>query len=180
MPVSARLLACIVVGLLATLQAPAASAQTVADTLERWGLLGTWAVRCDRPPTIGNSYLSYVKGGRGEVLHKRNFGSRRDSRKVLFATVSREGLLELVADFGMGVGLRRWSLIRAPDGRIRAMASSRADGSGVTIRDGRFVIGGKTSPWMRRCDGRGGSYQDVQLDCPATARDRGICQGPPA
>src|SRR5262245_50916164 len=121
MPVSARLLAFIVAGLLAASQVSTASAQTVAGTLERWGLLGTWAVDCKRPPTVGNSYLSYVRSGPDEVLHERNFGNRRDSRKILSAIVSGEGLLELVADFGMGVGLRRWSLVRAPDGRVRAM-----------------------------------------------------------
>jgi hypothetical protein len=174
------MLACIVAGLLAAFHAPAAGAQTAADTVERWGLLGTWAVDCKRPPAINNTYLSYVKSGGGKVLHQRNFGNRRDSHEVLSATVSPEGRIEVIADFGRGAGMRRWSLARVPDGRIRAMASSRIDGTGATIRDGRFIIGGKSSPWLSRCDGRAGSYQDVHVSCPEAARGGLACPGSPA
>jgi hypothetical protein len=180
MPVSARMLACIVAGLVATSHAPAARAQTAADIMERWGLLGTWAVDCKRPPAINNTYLSYVKSGGGKVLHERNFGNRRDSREVLSATVSPEGRIEVTADFGRGGGMRRWSLARVPDGRIRTMASSRVDGTGATIRDGRFVSGGRSSPWMRRCDGRAGSYQEVHAWCPGAVGGRLACPGSPA
>lgn len=185
MLVSPRMLACVIAALLVASHAPAVSAQTVASTIERWGLLGTWAIDCTRPPSQGNDHLSYVKRGQGRVQHGRDFGNRRDSQEVLAATVTPDGLVEVVADFGTDVGVRRWSMLKAPDGRIRAMASAKVDGTGVTIRDGRFAHSGKDTQWLSRCRGDAKSLEEVRAVCPGAARERTlvvhqICPGPPA
>jgi hypothetical protein len=173
------MLACIVAGLLAASHAPPASAQGVADTLERWGLLGTWAIDCTRPPSRTNVHLSYVKSGQGSVRHGRDFGKYRDSREVLAATDTLDGMIEVVAEFSLGA--RRWSFRKGPDGRIRVMSNSRADGTNVTVKDGRFVMGGKATPWLRRCGVGGQSLHDVRLSCSGAARDHwSLCPGEPA
>jgi hypothetical protein len=59
MPAWSRMLVCLAAGLLVTSHAPAAKAQIVADTLDKWGLLGTWAVDCSQPPSVKNGYKTW-------------------------------------------------------------------------------------------------------------------------
>ena len=46
--------------LLVLCQTPAARAETPAETAAAFGLLGTWAVDCRLPPSLGNGYLTYA------------------------------------------------------------------------------------------------------------------------
>ena len=46
---------------------------------------------------------------------------------------------------------RKYMLMMGPDGRTRAMANSKADGSEPTIKDGKFTHNGSETPWQVRC-----------------------------
>ena len=169
MRVPARMLACIVASLVAGVHAPAATGQTVAATMERWGLLGTWAINCTRPPSMVNGYISYVRSWDGKILHVQGL-DHWSSREIIAASVTPDGLIELVADFGEAVGVWRWRLVKGADGRVRAMASSKIDGTGVTTRDGRSVHSGRETPWVSRCVG-GRTLEEIHAMRPRAARD---------
>ncbi len=157
MPVASRMLARIVaVAVLATCAREAANAQSRQDTsiahaMRSWGLLGTWATDCSQPASLANSYLSFHVGDRGSVLHRRDFGDGREVYEVQAATITRDGLIEVIVDFKALGGRRRWALAKGADGRIRAMANSKADGTDPSIRDGRFVGSGIQASWQTRC-----------------------------
>jgi hypothetical protein len=152
MPISSRTPAGVVAVLLVVLFADGARAETVAETLARWGLLGTWATDCSRPPSQANHRLSYVARAGGRAFHERNFGNTRDSREIRAAALRPGGLIEVVADFGTLGGVRKWTMIKDADGRIRTLANSRIDGSDATITDGRLVVGsGAKTAWQTRC-----------------------------
>lgn len=152
MPISSRALAgVVVIILLAAFDADAARAQTVAETLGRWGLLGTWATDCSRPPGRGNGYLSYVARGAGRVLYVRNFGNQRDAREIRAAAVRPGGLIEVVADFGAVGGVRKWTIAKGADGRIRTVANSKVDGTNASVRNGRLVGSGAETVWQSKC-----------------------------
>ena len=123
--------------------------KSVADIASSWGLLGSWALDCTQSVSRQNAYLSYVRRGDG-MVHNRDFGDSRDSNEILQAAISRDGFLELTGHFAGLSQTRRWVLIKK-DGRIRAIANSNADGTDVSIRDGRFVANGNKSPWQTRC-----------------------------
>ncbi|MGE3647370.1 MAG: hypothetical protein AB7G10_03465, partial [Reyranellaceae bacterium] len=40
----------------------------VADTLEKWGLLGTWSLDCGQPPAGNHIHIRYVKWLGGKVM----------------------------------------------------------------------------------------------------------------
>jgi hypothetical protein len=166
MPISSRTLAGVVVILLAAFAADAARAQTVAETIAKWGLLGTWATDCSRPPGRTNGYLAYVAGGAGRVLYARNFGNQRDVREIRAAAVRPGGLLEVVADFGAVGGVRRWAIAKGADGRIRTMANSKIDGTDASVRNGRLVRSGAETVWQSKC----------QRPPPKTLREAGALQ----
>lgn len=120
--------------------------------MERWGLLGTWALDCHKPVSNSNGYLGYVARSGGRVSHERDFGGgRRDSNRVQRATVGLGGRLELVVHFPRLKQTRKYTMMMGADRRIRALSNSRIDGTQVTIRNGKFTHNGHTTPWQTRC-----------------------------
>jgi len=167
MPISPRTLAGVFVILLIAFGADGAAAETVAETLARWGLIGTWATDCSRPPSQANYRLSYVARPGGRVFHERDFGSSRDSRELRAAALKPGGLIEVVADFGALGGVRRWTMMKGADGRIRTVANSKLDGTDATIRNGRFVIGsGAETVWQMRCPGSSKGLREARRTFP--------------
>jgi hypothetical protein len=149
MVINTRTLVLLFVALLSS--ADAAMAQTPADTLRRWGLLGTWAIDCSKPASGSNGYLVYVADSGGKVSHNREFGDRRDTNTVEKARTGRGGALELTVNFPGLSQSRKFTLMMGADGRIRAMANSKADGTEPTIKDGKFTANGQDTPWQTRC-----------------------------
>jgi len=127
-----------------------AAAQPVPDTLRTWGLLGTWALDCTKPPSGSNGYLSYVVRS-GKVAHDREFGDRRDSNDVQQARTGVGGTLDLVVHFPTLNQTRKYTMLMGSDRRIRAMSNSRIDGTDQSIRDGKFIHNGALTPWQTRC-----------------------------
>jgi hypothetical protein len=167
MPISSRTLAGLVAVLLLAFGTHGARAETVAETLAKWGLLGTWAADCSRPATKDNSRLSYVARAGGRVIQQRDFGSGRDFREIRAAGLKPGGLIEVVADFGSLGGVRKWTIIKGADGRIRTLANSRVDGSDATITGGRFVVGsGAETVWQTRCQARSKGLREVHRAFP--------------
>ena len=128
-----------------------AAAQSVADTVSKWGLIGTWSLDCSKPASSANGYLTYVVRGAGKVAHERNFGDRRDTNDVQQARTGIGGTLDLVVHFPGLNQTRKYTMMMASDRRIRALANSRIDGTEQTIKDGKFTSGGATTPWQSRC-----------------------------
>jgi hypothetical protein len=127
-----------------------AAAQSAADTLRTWGLLGTWALDCTKPASASNGYLSYVASGT-KVVHQRDFGDRRDNNDVQQARTGVGGTLDLVVHFPGLNQTRKYTMLMASDRRIRAMSNSRIDGTEQSIRDGKFIHNGALTPWQTRC-----------------------------
>jgi hypothetical protein len=147
--ISLRSLALVLVALAAPVQS--AQAQGVTETLSRWGLLGTWALDCSKPASGSNGYLTYAIRRAGQVSHERDFGDRQDVNDVQQARTRLGGRLELVVQFRELDQTRKFTLLMGVDGRIRAMANSKADGTEPTIKDGKFTANGGDTPWQIRC-----------------------------
>jgi hypothetical protein len=117
------------------------AAQSVTDTVSRWGLIGTWALDCTKPANVRGA----------KVAHERDFGDRRDSNDVQQARTGVGGTLDLVVHFPGLNQARKFTMLMASDRRIRALANSRTDGTEETIKDGRFTANGGVTPWQTRC-----------------------------
>jgi hypothetical protein len=149
MVVYTRCLALLFAALLSSVDA--AVAQTQADTLRRWGLLGTWAIDCSKPASGSNGYLVYVADAGGKVSHNRDFGDRQDINTVEKTRTGRGEALEVTVNFPGLSQTRKFTMVMGLDGRIRSVANSRADGTEPTIKDGKFTANGHESPWQTRC-----------------------------
>lgn len=131
---------------------PTARAETLAATVEHWGLLGSWAVDCAaRPDRDKGALLTYEIRKDGRVMYRRNFGDAKDENEVVSATVNAEGLLNVMVYFSSLHQAREFGLLLAKDGSLRAIYN-RSERGEYTIRDGKYVATGAPTPVQQRCD----------------------------
>src|SRR5262245_29213207 len=70
---------------------------TVADTLQRWGLLGTWAVDCDQPGSDGSPRTTYLRRDGGKAAMERRYAdaTRNDVGAIGTVVIGADGTLTL-------------------------------------------------------------------------------------
>ena len=132
--------------------ASSARAETLEATVEQWGLLGSWAIDCAaRPDRDKGALLTYEIRTDGRVMYRRNFGDAKDENEVVSATVSAEGLLNVMVYFPSLQQTREFGLILSKQGSLRAIYN-RSERGVYTIKDGRYIANGAPTPPQQRCD----------------------------
>ena len=136
---------------LSAMLAAQASAETIAETASKWGLIGPWSLDCSLPPDRDKgTVLAYETTSDNGVVHRRNFGDTTDENPVVSATISPDGMLNLRVSFPALKQTREYGLMLQPDGTLRAMYN-RNEKRQYTIKDGKFTIGGKPTPSFHKC-----------------------------
>jgi len=131
---------------------PAAGAESLAATVEQWGLLGSWAIDCAvRPERDKGALLIYEIRKDGRVMYRRNFGETKDENEVVSATVSADGLLNVMVYFPLLQQTREFGLLLSKQGSLRAIYN-RSERGEYTIRDGKYIATGAPTPAQQRCD----------------------------
>jgi hypothetical protein len=129
-----------------------ASAESIAQTVSKWGLIGTWATDCSVPPGKNQTArMIYKTAPGGRVIHARNFGDRSDENEVVGATLSDDGTLNLRVVFRDFKQMREYGIIKQPDGGYRTMYN-RNEKNEYVIADGKFTANGDPTRPLRRCD----------------------------
>jgi hypothetical protein len=129
-----------------------ARAESLAATVEQWGLLGSWAVDCAvSPDRDKGALLTYEIRKDGRVMYRRNFGDAKDENEVVSATVNAEGLLNVMVYFPSLLQTREFGLLLSEQGSLRAIYN-RSEHGEYTIRDGKYVKTGAPTPPQQRCD----------------------------
>ena len=128
-----------------------ASAETVAQTARKWGLIGPWSLDCSlKPDRNRGTVLDYEVVGNDRVVHRRNFGDTTDESEVVTAEVSGDGMLNLRVFFPGLKQTREYGLMTQRDGTMRAMYN-RNQNNEYTIKDGKFTANGEPTPPQHRC-----------------------------
>lgn len=127
-------------------------AETLAATVEQSGLLGSWAVDCAaRPDHDRGALLTYEIGKDGRVLYRRNFGDTKDENEVVSAAIDPDGMINVMVYFPSLRQTREFGLLLSKQGSLRAIYN-RSERGDYTIRDGKFVKTGASTPAQQRCD----------------------------
>ncbi|WP_315765090.1 MULTISPECIES: hypothetical protein [unclassified Bradyrhizobium] len=131
--------------------APPVAAETAVEVARDWGLLGTWAVDCAKPPRQGQgSTISYEATSEGHLIYRRDLDSS-DNNEVTGARIEPDHTLVLSITMPRYRQTRENGVTKEADGSIRSIFNRSTDGS-YTIRDGRFVANGKPTPSLRKCE----------------------------
>ena len=131
--------------------APDGSAETAADTVHKWGLIGPWSRDCSRPDDRNNdTLLAYEIVRDGRVVFRRNLGDTTEESEVVAAEVSGDGMLNLRVFFPGPRQILESGLMMQPDGSMRAMYVRSPRGEYI-IRDGKSTASGEPTPPLRKC-----------------------------
>jgi hypothetical protein len=125
-------------------------AETINQTITKWGLLGTWAVDCKAPADRDHTRATYAIRA-GKPVHLRNWGDGKDDSPILAATIAPDQSIELRINFISIKQIRDFALLRGSDQRIRAKYSRAPDGT-YAIFDGKTVPDGDETRWQARCN----------------------------
>jgi hypothetical protein len=128
-----------------------AAADTVAQTVQKWGLIGPWSLDCSlKPDRDKGTVLDYEIVGDNRVVHRRNFGSTTDESEVVTAEISPDGNLNLRVFFPNLKQTREFGLMMQPDGTMRAVYN-RNQKNEYSIKDGNFTANGNPTPPQHKC-----------------------------
>ncbi len=138
--------------------AETANAQSVANTIAEFGLVGTWAADCTRPASSSNFLTIYAIKPTGEV--SRTYYDQPDhiynNYKITEAKRQAPDMLsyEQVWDFEGSpaniAGDRVRVLLNMADGKFQIVSSQGSDGS-FFVKDRKFPGTTDESPWQSRC-----------------------------
>jgi len=139
----------------------AANAQSVANTIAEFGLIGTWATDCTQPASTGNFLTVYAIKPSGEV--SRTYydapGHVLNTYKITSAKRQARDMLsyEQVWDFEGSpaniAGDRVRVLLNMADNKFQIVSSQGSDGS-FFVKDRKFPNSSDESPWQSRCPGK--------------------------
>ena len=134
-----------------------ASAETVAQTVRKWGLIGPWSLDCSLPPDHDRgAVLAYEIASGDRVVLRRNFGDasdENDESEVVGAKVSGDGMLNLRVFFPSVKQTREYGLMLQPDGSMRAMYNRSRKGE-YTIKDGKYTASRAPTRSQQKCIAR--------------------------
>jgi hypothetical protein len=135
-----------------------ANAQSVADTVAEFGLIGTWATDCAQPASSSNFLTVYAIKPSGEVsrTHYDKPDHVHDNYKITSAKRQAPDMLlyEQVWDLESSpadvAGNRMQVLLNMVDDKYQIVSSQGSDGS-FFVKDRKFPNSGDASPWQSKC-----------------------------
>jgi hypothetical protein len=138
-----------------------ANAQSVADTIAEFGLIGTWATDCTQPASSSNYLTVYAIKGSGEVsrTYYDKPGHVYNNYKITSAKRQAPDMLsyQQVWDFEGSpanmAGDRVQVLLNMADNKFQIVSSQGSDGS-FFVKDRKFPDSSDESPWQFQCHGK--------------------------
>ena len=134
-----------------------ASAETVAETLQQFGLLGTWADDCRQPPANNNVHTVYEPLANGNVKRTYYNAPGKIYNQYELQRVNRVSAAQLFYSQKGSAG--RIDVVLTVTGNRYHVLSSQNQNGKVYVRDGRFTefagdgsSAGKESPWQTKCN----------------------------
>ena len=135
-----------------------ANAQSVANTIVEFGLIGTWATDCAQPASSGNFLTVYAIKPSGEVSrtyydqpdHVYNNYKITDAKRQAPDMLSYEQVWDFEGSPANIAGDRVRVLLDMADGKFQIVSSQGSDGS-FFVKDRKFPGTTDESPWQSRC-----------------------------
>ena len=135
-----------------------ANAQSVADTIAEFGLIGTWATDCKQPASSSNYLTIYAIKPSGEVSrtyydqpgHVYNTYKITDAKRQAPDMLSYEQVWDFEGSPANIAGDRVRVLLNMVDGKFQIVSSQGSDGS-FFVKDRKYPGSGDESLWQSRC-----------------------------
>jgi hypothetical protein len=135
-----------------------ADAQSVANMVAEFGLIGTWATDCTQPASTSNYLTIYAIKPSGEVSrtyydapgHVLNIYKITSAKRQARDMLSYEQLWDFEGSPANIAANRMQVLLNMVDDKYQIVSSQGSDGS-FFVKDRKFPNSGDESPWQFRC-----------------------------
>jgi hypothetical protein len=135
-----------------------ANAQSVANTIAEFGLVGTWAADCTQSASSSNFLTVYAIKPSGEVSrtyydqpsHIYNNYKITDAKRQAPDMLSYEQVWDFEGSPANIAGDRVRVLLNMADGKFQIVSSQGSDGS-FFVKDRKFPGSADESPWQSHC-----------------------------
>jgi hypothetical protein len=132
-----------------------ADAASVEELFEQFGLFGTWATDCNKPPTPGNPHVSITTPSAGLVLEDHNLGPDFAVNRYSVLSAERTSPTSLSVDviFQPGTELEdHQKLIFSVRNNTRRTIFNQTSGGVVRVKDGIALAHSTKTPLLQRCE----------------------------
>lgn len=132
-----------------------ASAASVEEVFQEFGLFGTWAPDCSGPATPGNPHVSITTPSAGLVLEDHDLGPdfAVNRYSVLSAEPVSQTNVSVQVIFQPGTTVEeRQKLIFSVNNNTRRTMFNQSDAGPIRVKDGVAVARGSKTPLLRKCE----------------------------
>jgi hypothetical protein len=132
----------------------AANAQTVQQALKEFGLLGTWATDCSKPPASNNFLTIYAAMPNGDVKRTYYNAPNKVYSESVLKRVSRVATDQILYEQEVESDLQ-FVVLKRVGNRYRVFSNHSRAGK-VFVQEGKFVkdspgTHGNDTPWQTKC-----------------------------
>lgn len=120
-----------------------------SDALEKFGLIGSWAIDCHTPPSLANPYQTFVPSNAGAPLRQLIVGDPNRDRTVPVHDVVLLAHDQLQLSFAQNT-ITVTVVLAKDKGHIRPVESTTSDGNTV-VHDGIVQRSGQNTVWLEKC-----------------------------
>jgi hypothetical protein len=131
---------------------------SVKELFQQFGLFGTWATDCNKPPTPGNPHVSVTTPNAGLVLEDHNLGPDFAVNRYSVLSAERISPTSLSVDviFQPGTEVEdHQKLIFSVRDNTRRTIFNQSSGGAVRVKDGIALARGTKTPLLQRCEAGG-------------------------
>ena len=133
-------------------------AASVEELFQQFGLFGTWATDCNKPPTPANPHVSITTPSAGLVLEDHNLGPDFAVNRYSVLSAERMSPTSLSVDviFQPGTEVEdRQKLVFSVRDNTRRTIFNQTSGGAVRVKDGIALARGTKTPLLQRCEAGG-------------------------
>ncbi len=155
------------VAVFAFLTSAAARERPIAKIFEQFGLFGTWAINCERKPSVDNPRVTVVKPrGRGPVIEKDDAGPGTYANRytIVSATPLTADTVEVNVLYRIGKehtqAQKQIWFVRAGNWRT---LFNKPKGDSARVKNGIVVGSGAETPVLHKCSDASLTHQAALL-----------------
>lgn len=132
---------------------PAQAKESVARTLEKFGLMGRWAGDCGAPASDSNWHTLYSLRSDGKVSRK-YFNSTQPFNDYTVTSAEITGGRLSYKLVGTDQNRLKFSVVLSlADGKLQVIESRDETNGEQKVKDGKFTANGQPSPIQLKCPG---------------------------
>lgn len=130
---------------------PAASAESLSETLDNFGFFGRWAVDCGQPASPDNNVRTARLSPTGDPLFSESLGGNGEPNSYVILRAKRTGTDTIVLRTKLNGQVTQELTMRRHGDRLRTITNRDMATGEHLVRKGIVVTTGRETPWLMRC-----------------------------